>query len=90
MIYLYLFMTFANSKILASLGLVAYPGQGIKRSIRSSFRNKRQKQIVKALHVDGVGILREERQRGMRDAVVLDAFARLIRTDDIYDSDDYM
>ncbi|PWY83896.1 UDP-Glycosyltransferase/glycogen phosphorylase [Aspergillus sclerotioniger CBS 115572] len=75
----------------ASLGLVAYPGQGIKRTIRSSFRNKRQKQIVTALHADGVSMLHGERRRGMKDALVLDAFGRLMqRNDDVDDSDDYM
>ncbi|RAK98717.1 UDP-Glycosyltransferase/glycogen phosphorylase [Aspergillus ibericus CBS 121593] len=75
----------------AGLGLVAYPGQGIKRTIRSSWKNKRQKEIVAALHADGVSTLRHERGRGLKDAVVIDLFRQLWQKDDtVDDSDDYL
>ncbi|EHA25403.1 hypothetical protein ASPNIDRAFT_119995, partial [Aspergillus niger ATCC 1015] len=43
-----------------SLGLVAYPGQGVKRTIQHALRNKRRKQVVDALHADGQSMLRQE------------------------------
>ncbi|GKZ96441.1 hypothetical protein AnigIFM59636_010691 [Aspergillus niger] len=75
-----------------SLGLVAYPGQGVKRTIQHALRNKRRKQVVDALHADGQSMLRQERDRGLRDAVVLDLFDRLTQKEEDLsdDEDDYL
>ncbi|GLA18821.1 hypothetical protein AnigIFM62618_006475 [Aspergillus niger] len=75
-----------------SLGLVAYPGQGVKRTIQHALRNKRRKQVVDALHADGQSMLRQEKERGLRDAVVLDLFDRLTQKggDLSDDEDDYL
>ncbi|GLB07534.1 hypothetical protein AtubIFM57258_002877 [Aspergillus tubingensis] len=73
-----------------SLGLVAYPGQGVKRTIQHATRNKRRKQAIDALHADNRSILRQERERGLQNAVILDFFDRL--TQDVGDlsKDDYL
>lgn len=82
----------ANTWGVGSLGLVAYPGQGVKRTIQHALRNKRRKQVVDALHADGQSMLRQERDRGLRDAVVLDLFDRLTQKEEDLsdDEDDYL
>ena len=54
----------ANTSNLGSLGLVAYPGQGVKRTIQHALRKKHRKQVIDALHADGRSMLRQERERG--------------------------
>ncbi|GLA93252.1 hypothetical protein AtubIFM61612_010446 [Aspergillus tubingensis] len=75
---------------LGSLGLVAYPGQGVKRTIQHATRNKRRKQVIDALHADNRSILRQESERGLQNAVILDFFDLLTQNVGDLSKDDYL
>lgn len=80
----------ANTSNLGSLGLVAYPGQGVKRTIQHATRNKRRKQVIDALHADNRSILRQESERGLQNAVILDFFDLLTQNVGDLSKDDYL
>ncbi|KAJ6026609.1 uncharacterized protein N7446_004791 [Penicillium canescens] len=55
----------------ASIGLVAYPGQGIKRSVKAAFFESTQRGIATSLREDGQDMARQWRVRGSQDGVVV-------------------
>lgn len=74
----------------ASIGLVAYPGQGIKRSVKAAFFESTQRGIATSLREDGQDMARQWRVRGSQDGVVVDRFMRMDREDDSEDDSDYV
>ncbi|KAJ6190941.1 hypothetical protein N7519_000962 [Penicillium mononematosum] len=70
-----------------SLGLVAYPSQGIKQSIHSAFHKSTRKLIMAALHLEGYDMLRQERVRGIEDRLVIERFTDMTQNDFEDDSD---
>jgi hypothetical protein len=44
----------ADEGIIALLGLVAYPGQGIYKSTRAAIKSRTRKEIMKARHTEGI------------------------------------
>ena len=44
----------ADDGIIAVLGLVAYPGQGIYKSTRAAIKSRTRKEIMKAIHTEGI------------------------------------
>lgn len=72
----------------ASLGLVAYPGQGLKRSIQASFHQSTRTLILASLHEDGRDLTQQWRSRGFQDGIVVEKFQSRSREDTSdYDSD---
>ncbi|KAH6677700.1 hypothetical protein B0J14DRAFT_536407 [Halenospora varia] len=62
------------------LGLVAYPGQGICKSIRTAVKSKTRRRIMIARHCEGEYLLRVANQQGSVDhARVLGDFDSLMR-----------
>ncbi|KAJ9271916.1 CAZyme family GT1 [Paecilomyces variotii] len=74
----------------ASLGLVAYPGQGIKRSLQAALHESTRKSIVTALHEDGKDMARQWRLRGIKDGMVVEKFLSMGRGDSSDDDSDYI
>ncbi|KAJ6094223.1 hypothetical protein N7467_003068 [Penicillium canescens] len=74
----------------ASIGLVAYPRQGIKRSVKAAFFESTQRGIATSLREDGQDMARQWRVRGSQDGVVVDRFMRMDREDDSEDDSDYV
>ncbi|PYH90248.1 UDP-Glycosyltransferase/glycogen phosphorylase [Aspergillus ellipticus CBS 707.79] len=75
----------------ASLGLVAYPGQGIKRSLRAAYYDNTRELVLATLQEEGQDMLQRERLKGLRDAAVIDKFlgkSRQNASDD--DDSDYV
>ncbi|OQE14800.1 hypothetical protein PENFLA_c035G07213 [Penicillium flavigenum] len=70
-----------------SLGLVAYPSQGIRQSIHSALHKSTRKLIMAALHLEGYDMLRKERVRGMEDRMVIERFTAMTQNDFDDDSD---
>lgn len=64
-----------------SLGLVAYPSQGIKQSIHSALHKSTRKLIMAALHLEGYDMLRQERVRGIEDRMVIERFTAMTQND---------
>lgn len=54
----------------ALLGLVAYPGQGICKSIHKSVRSKTRKQVEKNKREEGAYLLSQNRDEGLEEKVV--------------------
>ncbi|KAJ6030987.1 hypothetical protein N7540_001719 [Penicillium herquei] len=72
----------------ASTSLLAYPGQGIKRSFKATFSDTTQKVIVTSLCENGRDMARKWRVRGLQDKRVVEKFTIIDRGDDSdYDSD---
>ncbi|KAJ5727467.1 hypothetical protein N7493_005287 [Penicillium malachiteum] len=72
----------------ASTSLLAYPGQGIKRSFKATFFESTQKLIAASLHEDGQDLARQWRVRGIEDSLVVEKFMRRDYDEDLeYDSD---
>lgn len=74
----------------ASIGLVAYPGQGIKRSVKASFYESTQNLIATSLREDGRDTARQCRVRGLQDGFVVEKFLRMDREYNSDDDSDYV
>ncbi|KAE9377348.1 glycosyltransferase family 1 protein [Stipitochalara longipes BDJ] len=64
-----------------ALGLVAYPGQGIAKSIRSAVRSKLRHSIEKAKHVEGEYLLKSAIEKGLDFERLIADFDRSMRND---------
>ncbi|KAJ5170112.1 uncharacterized protein N7500_002895 [Penicillium coprophilum] len=73
-----------------SLGLVAYPSQGIKQSIHSAFHKSTRKLIMAALHLEGQDMVRQERVRGIDDQKLIEKFMAMTREDGSDGDSDYI
>ncbi|KAJ5752138.1 hypothetical protein N7520_009055 [Penicillium odoratum] len=74
----------------AGVGLVAYPGQGIKRSIQAAFNDSTRTGIVTSMHEEGQDLLRQWRVRGLQDGIIIEKFLRMGDKDDSGDDSDYV
>ncbi|KAJ5724974.1 uncharacterized protein N7483_006331 [Penicillium malachiteum] len=68
----------------APINLLAYPGQGVKRSFKAAFFDSTQKAIMTTLREDGQGMSRQWRVRGLQDKLVVEKFRLIDREDDSY------
>ncbi|KAJ5088860.1 hypothetical protein N7456_012476 [Penicillium angulare] len=74
----------------AGVSLVAYPGQGIKRSIQAAFNESTRNGIVVSMHGEGQYLLNECRGKGLQDGMVIEKFIRLGQEYDSGDDSDYV
>ncbi|KAJ5771391.1 uncharacterized protein N7511_003442 [Penicillium nucicola] len=74
----------------ASLGLVAYPGQGIKRSVQAAYRESTRKHVLAALHEEGQDLVRQFKAKGNSEGLVIDKFLSQIRQDTSDNDSDYV
>ncbi|KOS44960.1 hypothetical protein ACN38_g4073 [Penicillium nordicum] len=72
-----------------SVGLVAYPSQGIKQSIYAAFHKSTRNLILAALHLEGEDAVRQERVRGLEDQKVIDKFMAMTKSE-LDDHRDYV
>lgn len=72
-----------------SVGLVAYPSQGINQSIYAAFHKSTRNLILAALHLEGEDAVRQERVRGFEDQKVIEKFMAMTKTE-LDDDSDYI
>jgi hypothetical protein len=64
---------------LAGLGLVAYPFQGIAKSIESTVRSKTRKAVINARLKDGYSLTQRQNMTPEEQSYVLQTFETLLR-----------
>jgi hypothetical protein len=64
-----------------AMGLVAYPGQGIAKSIRTAVKSKTRHMIQEAKHSEGEYLSRLAKENGVNHERLLTDFESLMKKD---------